>query len=200
MWEADAALECITYRRFFFGSQNIIQDLRSGPMKVFVLAIAFISLVSVAIPKTAGANTATIEEVLQADRIKIKGWEVVRLTGIVAPKPEEPFGEEAFRFAKGELEGKLVKIATYTTDNTARGIVRVDEGLCLIQIEYGGEARDKEDESGPEPLSVDFNALMLEKGFARVDEEYLPEWLEHYREIEEEAKKKKLGIWSVKEE
>lgn len=169
-------------------------------MKTLVLCVALTLLVCAAIPMTARANTATIQEVLQADRIKIKGWEVVRLTGIVAPKTDEPCGEEALQFAKGELEGKLVKIATYTTDNTAEGIVRDAEGLCMIQINYGGETHDKKDQSGSKSLSVDFNALLLEKGLARVDEKYLPDWLEHYREIEEKAKSEKLGIWSVREE
>ncbi len=200
MWEANATLVCITNKGFFLGFHDVIQNSRSGSMKTLVLGIVLALLVSAAIPKIAGANTATIEEVLQADRIKIEGWEVVRLTGIVAPKPDEPSGEEALLFAKGELEGKLVKIATYTTDNTARGIVRDAEDLCLIQIDYGGETQDKKEESGSESLSVDFNALMLKKGLARVDEEYLPDRLQHYREIEKEAKKKKLGIWSVKEE
>jgi endonuclease YncB( thermonuclease family) len=184
----------------FFEFHDVIQDYRSGSMRILVPGIIFTLLVVAAIPKTARANTATMEEVLQGDRIKIKGWEIVRLTGILAPKPDEPFGEKALLFAKGELEGKLVKIATYTTDNTAEGIVRDAEGLCMIQIEYGGEAQDKKEESGSKSSSVDFNALMLEKGLARIDEEYLPDWLQHYREIENEAKKKKLGIWSVKEE
>jgi endonuclease YncB( thermonuclease family) len=45
-----------------------------------------------------------------------------------------------------------------------------------------------------EPQAVDFNALMLEKGLARVDEKYLPDHLQHYRELEKTAQENKIGI------
>ncbi len=166
-------------------------------MKPIVNGVVFALLATMIIPTTMLANTATIEEVIRGDRIKIKGWEVVRLTGIITPKLDEPFGQKAYQFAKKELEGKLVVIATYTIDNTAEGIVRDAEGLCMVHIEYDGDTRSKGKKSESDSLSVDFNALMLEKGLARVDETYLPESLQHYREIEREAKSKKLGIWSV---
>lgn len=142
------------------------------------------------------ANTATIDKVVSGDRVKIKGWEIVRLTGIIAPGLDEDFGKEACQFARRELEGKLVVISTYTINNTAEGIVRDEEGLCLVNIKYGGDISGKgeSNESGNVPL--DFNALMLEKGFARVDHAYLPDFLKHYLEIERVAKDKKLGIWS----
>ncbi len=141
------------------------------------------------------ANTATIEKVIQGDRVLVQGWEIVRLTGIIAPRLNEPFGTEAFEFARQELEGKLVVISTYTTDNTAKGIVRDENGFCFIHILYGEIGHEKGEESGSK--AVDFNALMLKKGFARVNEDYLPESLQHYLQIEKEAKDKKLGIWSL---
>ncbi|MFZ5434525.1 MAG: thermonuclease family protein [Calditrichota bacterium] len=146
-------------------------------------------IIATMLPLTAYANTATIEKVLRGDRLQIKGWEVVRLSGIIAPALDEPFGEEAYQLAKQELEGKLVRMATYTTDNTAVGIVRDPEGLCLVQIEYGDTAlSDKK-------AAIDFGASLLDKGLARVDERYLPDYLQHYREIEKTAKEKKIGIW-----
>jgi len=39
----------------------------------------------------------------------------------------------------------------------------------------------------------------LQKGYARVEEEYLPEDLKHYLDLEKEAREKGLGIWEKKE-
>ena len=164
-------------------------------MKTCVTGIILILLAVGIIPVSVLANTATIEKVIQGDRIQIKGWEVVRLTGITVPKLEEPCGREAFELTKQELEGKLVVIATYTTDGTAAGIVRDAEGLCMVNIEYGGETRSKGEIAEGESKAVDFNALMLEKGLARVDEKYLPDHLQHYRELEKTAQENKIGIW-----
>lgn len=150
----------------------------------------------VALPAVVMANTATIEKVYQGDRLQIKGWEIVRLTGIIAPKLDENCGEEACQFTKQELEGKLVVMRTYTTDNTAAGIVRDAEGLCMVQIEYEGDSLSRSEKTKDAPQLVDFNALMLAKGLARVDEMYLPTWLQHYKEIEDVAQEKKIGIWA----
>jgi len=166
--------------------------------KRFILLFIIISI------STLFANTLTIEKVISGDRIQIKGWEIVRLTGIKVPGLDEPFGKEAYQFAKQELEGKLVEIATYTTDNTAAGIVRDKDGLCLVNVIYGDighEKKAKPDSShvrSPEysmPKTTDFNALMLYKGLAKVDKSYLPENLKYYIEIEKLAQKEKAGIW-----
>lgn len=163
------------------------------PLNLFVSIILTVFV----LPPVILANTAAIEKVISGDRVQIKGWEIVRLTGIIAPAPDEPFGQEALAFTKSELEGKLVVIATYSIDNTAAGIVRDPEGLCMVHIEYGSDVTGKGKKSGGISETVDFNALLLEKGLARIDEEYLPEFLEFYREIEAKAKEQKTGIWSV---
>lgn len=166
--------------------------------KHFILLLVLFSI------STLFANTATIEKVISGDRIKIKGWEVVRLTGIKVPGPDEPFGKEAYEFAKQELEGKLVAIATYTKDNTAAGIVRDKDGLCMISIMYGDIAHEKKAKTNSShvkaldislPKTTDFNALLLYKGLAKVDKGYLPEHLKYYIEIEKLAQKEKVGIW-----
>jgi endonuclease YncB( thermonuclease family) len=43
--------------------------------------------------------------------------------------------------------------------------------------------------------SVSFNEILLKKGYARVDREYLPDNLKHYLDLEKEAQEKGLGIW-----
>ncbi len=155
-----------------------------------------VAIYMAALPLCVMANTATVEKVLQGDRLQIKGWEVVRLTGIIVPKLDEPCGQEACQFTKQELEGKLVVMATYTTDNTAAGIVRDEEGLCLVHIEYGGDSLNVREKTENASRRVDFNALMIERGLARVDADYLPDWLQHYKEIEETAREQGVGIWA----
>jgi endonuclease YncB( thermonuclease family) len=91
-------------------------------------------------------------------------------------------GAAILEFTKRELEGKLVKVFTWTTDNTAAGIV-YENGNAFVQICYGGDH------------SVSFNELMLRKGYARVDTTWLPEDLQYYRTLEQEAREKRLGIW-----
>lgn len=170
---------------------------RLTPVTLILIAVIFsISILN--------ANILTIGKVLSGDRLEIKGWEKVGLTGIKAPGLNEPMGKEAFEFTQTELEGKLVEIDTYTTDNTAKGIVRDKEGLARVVVRYGDighEKKGKSDSShekyaGPaKQQSVDFNALMLIKGLASVDEAFLPEHLQYYKDLEAIAKQEKAGIW-----
>jgi len=76
-----------------------------------------------------------------------------------------------------------VKIFTWTTDNTAAGIVHDENGYPFVEIEYWkGEY-------------LSFNELLLKKGYARVDQKYLLENLKHYINIEREAREKGLRTW-----
>lgn len=147
-----------------------------------------IALLLLTVPAVAGGNTGTVTKVLGGDLVRFGDSFVARLTGITAPDTSDALGEKVFTFTKKELEGKLVKLFTWTTDNTAAGIVRNDEERAFIQIYYGKE------------FAISFNELLLEKGFARVDEEYLPEDLaERYHRLEKKAREKGLGIWGNKE-
>ena len=47
-----------------------------------------------------------------------------------------------------------------------------------------------------EGLSEDFGALLISKGYARVNGEPLPEELEHYRELEAKARAARVGLWA----
>ena len=147
-----------------------------------------ISALLLTVPALAGGNTGTVTEVLDSDLIRIGDSFVVHFTGITAPAKSVKPGGEIYEFVKGELEGELVKLFTWTTDNTAAGIVRDEEDRAFVQIYYG------------EDLSTSFNELLLEKGFARVDDEHLPEELaERYRKLERKAREEGLGIWKAKE-
>jgi len=135
------------------------------------------------LPISALANTGTVKMVLSGDLVQIGDTFIARLTGIKAPSRNDTLGYKIYDFTKRELEGKTVKIFTWTTDNTAAGIVHDKSGYPFVEIEYWkGE-------------SLSFNEVLLKKGYARVDRKYLPDNLKHYLGLEKEAQEKGLGIW-----
>jgi endonuclease YncB( thermonuclease family) len=134
-------------------------------------------------PIYALSNTGIVKKVLSGDLVQIGDTFVARLTGIKAPPRDEVLGYKIYDFTKRELEGKTVKIFTWTTDDTAAGIVHDKNGYPFVEIEYWkGE-------------SLSFNEVLLKKGYARVDQKHLPENLKHYIDLEKEARENGLGIW-----
>jgi endonuclease YncB( thermonuclease family) len=131
----------------------------------------------------ATANIRVIDEVLSGDVVRVGDSFVARLAGLRAPDRKEPLGQEVFEFTKREIEGRAVKLFTWTTDNTAAGIVHDEEGHAFVQIFYGKNN------------AVSFNEVLLKKGYARVDPKYLPDDLKHFLDLEKEARAKGLGIW-----
>jgi endonuclease YncB( thermonuclease family) len=142
-----------------------------------------IALISVA-AGTAVANTRIIAKVHPGCLVELEGGFTVRLTGISVPGARTRIGYRAYDFAKRRLEGKRVAFFTWTRDNTAAGIVYGEDGLAFAKIEYG------------RGLSTDIAEELLELGLARVDPQHLPEDCQHYREIERQAKERKLGLWA----
>lgn len=145
-------------------------------------------LLMLAIPVSILANTGVITKVLDSDLIQIGDSFVARFTGLTVLPKSDPLGYKIYDFTKRELEGKTVKIFTWTTDDTAKGIVYNENERPFVQIYYGKD------------LSVSFNEVLLKKGYARIDKKYLPEDLkERYLELEKEAREAGLGIWEEKE-
>jgi len=128
-------------------------------------------------------NTGTVSEVLSGDLVRIGDSFIARLTGIKVPPRNEAMGYKIYDFTKREIEGKMVKLFTWTTDNTAAGIVHDVDGHAFVQIYYG------------KGMGTNFNELLLKKGYASVDEEFLPDEMKHYLELEKDAREKGLGIW-----
>jgi endonuclease YncB( thermonuclease family) len=153
-------------------------------MTVRALLIVGITMMSLMVPDPASSNTRTVEEVLSGDLVRIGESFVARLTGISVPPRDTKSGYRIYDFTKRELEGKVVKLFTWTRDNTASGIVWDENGHAFVQIYYG------------KGLETSFNEVLLKKGLARVDTEHLPEDLEYYLELEKEAREKGLGIWA----
>jgi endonuclease YncB( thermonuclease family) len=148
--------------------------------------IAMVSLIA-GLAGPALGNTGTVDEVLSGDLVRFGESFVARLTGIKAPPRSSMTGYRIYDFTKREIEGKVVRLFTWTTDNTAAGIVYDGDGRAFVQIYYG------------KGMETSFNELLLKKGYARVDEEFLPDDLKHYLELEEEAREKGLGIWADEE-
>jgi endonuclease YncB( thermonuclease family) len=134
----------------------------------------------------AAGNTGLVKKVLSGDLVQFGDRFVARLTGIRAPERNEPLGYEIYDFTKKELEGQTVVLMTWTTDNTAAGIVHDEKGYPLVQIYYG------------KGFALSFNEVMLKKGYARVDPKYLPDNLKHYVDLEKAAREKGLGIWKAR--
>ncbi|RKJ31146.1 thermonuclease [Butyricicoccus sp. 1XD8-22] len=93
-------------------------------------------------------------------------------------EPEQKFGKEASDFAKEYLkQGQKVVLE--------RGNPEKDKyGRTLGYVFVDG---------------VNFNMLMLEKGYARVAYVYEPntKYLNEFKQAEKRAKEKKLNIWSI---
>jgi len=108
--------------------------------------------------------------------------ETVRLILVDTPetvhpsKPVEPFGPEASQYAKETLEGKDVRLELDVSE-------RDQYGRVLAYVWIGDRM---------------FNEMLLEKGLARVAV-FPPDvkYVDRFREIEKEAKRKGIGIWSV---
>ena len=149
------------------------------------LLLAIVALLVALAPDPVYSNTGTVEEVLGGDLVRIGDSFIARFTGITVPPRNEIMGYKIYDFTKRELEGKVVKLFTWTTDNTVAGIVRDKNDHAFVQIHYG------------KGMETSINELLLKKGYARVDGEHLPDELKYYLELEKEAREKGLGIWAM---
>ncbi len=133
------------------------------------------------------ANTLIVDDVKAGGIIVFERNNfTTRLTGLEVPGMDHRLGLEIWDFIKKAVHGKKVKVFTWTTDNTATGIVHDDDGYPFVQIEYGMEG------------DTNLNELLLRKGYARVAPDYLPDDLEHFKDIEKEAQANQVGIWEKK--
>lgn len=131
--------------------------------------------------------TAKVTKVVDGDTIKIEKEgleETVRMIMVDTPetvhpgKPTQPFGPEASAFAKEMLEGKEVKLERDVSERDRYGRI-----LAYVYV------NDRM-----------FNEVLLEKGLARVSA--FPPDVKHvdrFRQIQNEAQKAKLGIWSIED-
>jgi hypothetical protein len=157
------------------------QEKEVEVMRVLILVMAIILIAGPAL-----ANTGVVEEVIDGGTIRFGESFVARLTGLAVPDTMTSIGRMICSFTRQEVEGKLVRLFTWTKDNTAAGIVHDENNLPFVQIFY------------KEEMSTSFNEVLLKKGYARVVKKYLPDDLEHYLDLEREARIQELGIWAGK--
>lgn len=131
---------------------------------------------------------AIVERVVDGDTVKVKfddgKVETLRLLLVDTPesvhpnKPPEMYGEEASNHAKRMLASGR-----------------------KITVEIGNPERDKYNRMLAYIWigNVNFNKHMIEKGFARVAYVFPPntKYLEEFKEAEQRAKERGIGIWSV---
>lgn len=125
-------------------------------------------------------------EVVDGDTMKILlngKEETIRLLLVDTPEVkhprlgEQPFGKEASSFANETLKDGIFYIEVDVSERDKYGRL-----LCYLY---------KNDEM--------FNELLLENGLARVAYVYPPntKYVDRFREIQEIARKKEIGIWSI---
>jgi micrococcal nuclease len=130
---------------------------------------------------------AVVSRVTDGDTLKVTledgTEETVRLLLVDTPetkhpsKPVEPFGPEASEFAEEMLEGKEVELELEVAE-------RDKYGRLLAYVYVDGRM---------------FNEMLLELGLARVAYVFPPnvKYVDQFREIQDIARGKAMGIWSV---
>jgi micrococcal nuclease len=132
--------------------------------------------------------TALVTEVIDGDTIKVKAGkntETVRFLLIDTPetkhpeKPVQPFGPEAYAFTRKLLEGKTVQLELDVSH-------RDKYGRLLAYVYVDGQSVQE---------------ALLEQGLARVAYVFVPNirYVDRYRAIQDEARKKGIGIWSLED-
>ncbi|MCF7809854.1 thermonuclease family protein [bacterium] len=152
-------------------------------MKSFLKTVFIFSVVIAITVTPVSANTLVIKKVHDGDTIECEGGFKAHISGVNTPDLDEKFGQKVFEFTKNELEGELVAVYSYTLNNNADGIVYDKDGYAFMKIMYGDDH------------SIDFGALLIKKGLARVDKRFPIDDLDKYIALEKEAKEKKVGIW-----
>lgn len=149
---------------------------RSHPIALAAILLLFSA--------AAAAGTRVVTEVLDGGTVSIGGFEV-HFTGLEVPDTSTALGREIRDFVKRELEGRRVRLSTWTRDDTAAGIVYGDDGRGFVDIETGPG------------YAVSFNEELLRRGYARVARDRLPDFAAHFPELEREAREGGLGIWAA---
>ncbi|MGC5325516.1 thermonuclease family protein [Brevibacillus sp. SYSU BS000544] len=93
---------------------------------------------------------------------------------------KQPFGEEAYQFTKKLLDGQQIELEQDVSPGPDK------YGRYLYYIYINGNSVQE---------------MLLENGLARVAYVYVPnvKYVDRYREIQDEARKAKKGIWSIED-
>ena len=127
----------------------------------------------------------TCIRVVDGDTIVLDGNEKVRLIGVDTPETKDPrkpvqyFGQEAYEFTKGLVEGNKVRLKYDQT--------RIDKDgrtLAYVYLEDG----------------TFLNAEIIKQGYGFAYTRFPFKYLEEFRQYEREARENERGLWAPKVE
>jgi len=127
----------------------------------------------------------TCIRVVDGDTIVLDGNEKVRLIGVDTPETKDPrkpvqyFGQEAYEFTKGLVEGKRVKL-----EYDQNRIDKYGRTLAYVYLEDG----------------TFLNAEIIKQGYGFAYTKYPFKYLEEFRQYEKEARGNERGLWAPREE
>jgi micrococcal nuclease len=154
---------------------------RSALVLIALLASAPFGAASAGQAPSATAHaTLRVRKVIDGDTITVSGIGTVRLLGVDAPekaggyRPSEPYGDEATRFMKSLLDGKLVR------------------------LEYDGERKDPYDRTLAYVYLEDgtlANEAIIRAGLAETYRRFTYRLKPQFQAAEKEARDAHRGMW-----
>lgn len=149
-----------------------------------------------------GYEKAYVNRVVDGDtaEVTINGNQYkLRFIGVDTPETVHPsksveyFGKEASNFTKEKLENKEIYLEKDVSDTDRYG-----RKLRYIWLE---EPNDKSNPTIKEIKEKNFNAILLDQGYAKLST-FPPDvkYVEEFKEIEKEARENERGLWSNKKD
>ena len=132
-------------------------------------------------PAVTAHATLRVRKVIDGDTITVSGIGTVRLIGVDAPektggyRPSEPYGDEATRFMKSLLDGKLVR------------------------LEYDGERKDPYDRTLAYVYLEDgtlANEAIIRAGLAETYRRFTYRLTPQFQAAEKDARDAHRGMWA----
>ena len=115
-----------------------------------------------------------VTKVLDGDTLDVNNGERIRLIGINTPEKNECYYKEATEELKKLTEGKVILLEIDNADKDKYG--------RLLRVVY--------------VKGINVNSHMIEKGFARVFDEFPSLDYNSLKQLEKIAKEKNLGLWN----
>ena len=119
----------------------------------------------------------------------------IRLWGVDTPETDKSptgamyYGREASAFTHGLVDGKPVRIVL-SPDRSRDKYGRL---LAYVYVNLPPASAPQADSGGGEML----NELLIAGGYAYADRRFKHAWAQRFNELEEKARKKKLGLWKA---
>ena len=159
-------------------SRNIYSRGKGKIKTRFGFLVAFLLFTNQILGPQASWRICT--RVIDGDTIVLDGNEKVRLIGIDAPElndlrePVQHLGEDCYRFAKGLVEGKRVRL-----EYNQERIDKYGRTLAYVYLEDG----------------TFVNAEIVKQGYGFAYVKYPFKYMEEFRRYEQGARESRIGLW-----